>query len=168
MGTFEDLEKALGIDLSDPEDALARDLVDADHDMLEELVRIRKHVANMSGSEVADRMGRHRSVVTNFEKLTADPHLSTIRRYAHAIGARVTHHVEWVNPRSEEHMEQQPIADVSSPPAESPQAGEIPRVRVTGMAFDAMRRLTHGTPVHVRVSASKAVVRVAPNTGTGR
>ncbi|WP_227985622.1 helix-turn-helix domain-containing protein [Nocardia spumae] len=99
MSTFDDLERALGIDTSDPEEALARDLVEADHDMLEALVHIRKSVAKMSGAEVADRMGRHRSVVTNFEKLTADPHLSTIRRYAHAIGARVTHHVEWVDPK---------------------------------------------------------------------
>lgn len=85
--------------MSDPEEALARDLVEADHEMLEKLVHIRKAVAKLTGSEVADRMGRHRSVVTNFEKLTADPHLSTIRRYAHAIGARITHIVEYVDPK---------------------------------------------------------------------
>ncbi len=48
-----------------PEEALARDLVEADHDMLEALVHIRKSVAKMSGAEVADRMGRLRSVDTN-------------------------------------------------------------------------------------------------------
>ncbi len=99
MSAYDDLEQALGIDMSDPDEALARDLVEADHDMLEELVRIRKFVAELTGTEVADRMGRNRSVVTNFEKLTADPHLSTIRRYAHAIGARITHTVEWVDPK---------------------------------------------------------------------
>ena len=100
MSTFDDLESALGIDMSDPAEALARDLVEADHDMLEQLVHIRKSVAKLTGAEVADRMGRHRSVVTNFEKLTADPHLSTIRRYAHAIGARITHKVEFTDPHA--------------------------------------------------------------------
>jgi transcriptional regulator with XRE-family HTH domain len=43
---------------------------------------------------VADRMGRDKAAVSNFERLSADPHLSTIRRYAAAIGAMVTHTVE--------------------------------------------------------------------------
>ncbi|MEU7633389.1 hypothetical protein AB0C34_25985 [Nocardia sp. NPDC049220] len=30
----------------------------------------------------------------NFEKLTSDPHLSTVRRYALAVGAKITHQVE--------------------------------------------------------------------------
>ncbi|WP_194813753.1 helix-turn-helix transcriptional regulator [Nocardia sp. XZ_19_385] len=96
MDSFEDLERQLGIDMSDPREALAADLVAADDELLEELVRLRKQ-SGMSKADVAAAIGRHRSVVTNFEKLTADPHLSTIRRYALAIGARISHHVEPVD-----------------------------------------------------------------------
>lgn len=95
MSSFEDFEAELGIDLSDPREALAKELVEADLELLEALVQIRGD-REMSKSDVAEAIGRHRSVITNFEKLTSDPHLSTIRRYALAVGARITHVVERV------------------------------------------------------------------------
>lgn len=93
MGTFEDFEAELGIDMSDPLELLIKDLVDADDQLLEDLVAARI-ASGMSKAAVAAAIGRHPSVITNFEKLTADPHLSTVRRYAAAIGARITHLVE--------------------------------------------------------------------------
>jgi hypothetical protein len=39
-------------------------------------------------------MRRDKAAVSNFERLSADPHQSTIRRYAAAIGAYVRHIVE--------------------------------------------------------------------------
>ncbi|MFE2995025.1 helix-turn-helix domain-containing protein [Nocardia sp. NPDC059246] len=96
MSTNHDLESQLGIDMNDPRNALARDLVEADDELLEELVRLRR-ASKMSQADVARAMGRDRAAVSNFEKLTADPHLSTIRRYALAIGARITHRVEPVS-----------------------------------------------------------------------
>lgn len=90
---LDDLFTELGVDYSDERDRLARDLVEADRELLRQLIQVRV-LAGMSKSDVADAMGRHRSVVTNFEKMTSDPHLSTIRRYAAAVGALVTHRVE--------------------------------------------------------------------------
>lgn len=92
MSSFDDFEAELGIDPTDPREALAKELVDGDLQLLEELVRIRE-ARDMSKSDVADAIGRHRSVITNFEKLSSDPHLSTIRRYALAVGARIIHMV---------------------------------------------------------------------------
>ncbi|MEU1954036.1 helix-turn-helix domain-containing protein [Nocardia rhamnosiphila] len=104
---YEDLAAQLGIDLSEPTDALARDLIEADDQLLEDLVRLRKQ-SGLRPAEVARRMGRDRSAVTQFEKLTADPRLSTIRRYALAVGARITHRVE----KADERLRTRPIVDV--------------------------------------------------------
>jgi transcriptional regulator with XRE-family HTH domain len=41
----------------------------------------------MSASLVADIIGVHRSVISKFENQTGDPKLSTLLRYAHAVGA---------------------------------------------------------------------------------
>ncbi|WP_433600609.1 helix-turn-helix domain-containing protein [Nocardia sp. CA-135953] len=96
MNADDDLDELIGIDMSDPREALAHDLVEADHEMLEKLVDLRKNVVKITASQVAHDIGRNRSVITQFEKLTSDPRLSTIRRYALAIGARITHRVELV------------------------------------------------------------------------
>ena len=42
---------------------------------------------------VARRMGTNRHHVRKFERPGSDPHLSTVRRYALAIGAMVEHEV---------------------------------------------------------------------------
>lgn len=93
MSSYDEIARELGIDMDDPEEQLARDLAIADDELLEELVRLR-HECGMSQQDVATALGRHRSAISNFERLGSDPHLSTIRRYAAAIGARITHHVE--------------------------------------------------------------------------
>lgn len=139
MSTFDDLERALGIDMSDPREALAQDLVEADHELLEELVRLRKNVLEIPAARIAERMGRDRSVVTNFEKLTADPHLSTIRRYALAIGARITHHVE-----------------LAAPPASAPQRRETV---ISGVAIDVN---ASGTATVQPMALNQDVEHVAP------
>lgn len=103
MGMFEDIEAELGIDSSDPRLKLASELVKQDRDLIEALVslRIRK---DLSQSDVAEVLGRHKSAVSNFERLGADPHLSTIRRYAAAINARIMHVVEDVEDSSIQHV----------------------------------------------------------------
>jgi hypothetical protein len=139
MSTFDDLERALGIDMSDPREVLARDLVEADHELLEELVRLRKNVLAIPAARVAERMGRDRAVVTNFEKLTADPHLSTIRRYALAIGAKITHHVELI-----------------APPTSAPPRRETV---ISGVAIDVN---SSGTPIAQPVALDPDEEHVAP------
>jgi len=89
---LEELERAAGLDPDSPAYKLATALAEADDELLEALVQMRKD-KGLTQAEVAKRMKRDRAAVSNFERLSADPHLSTIRRYAAAIGASVTHDV---------------------------------------------------------------------------
>jgi len=84
------LDEAVGA--TDWRDRLGRELVEGDDDMVEKLVKMR-HDKGMTQKEVADLMFRDHSAVSHFERLGADPHLSTLRRYARAVGARITHAV---------------------------------------------------------------------------
>jgi transcriptional regulator with XRE-family HTH domain len=88
-----DLDELLGIDLANPSHRLARLLASQDEDLLNELVAVRK-ASGKSQQDVADAMGISQSAVARIEAGERDPHLSTLRRYAHAVGALVTHSVE--------------------------------------------------------------------------
>ncbi len=59
-----------------------------DDELLEALVALRK-ARGLTREQVAERMNRSVSVVADFERPGVDPHLSTIRRYAVAIGASI-------------------------------------------------------------------------------
>lgn len=87
-----DLNEQLGIDLTDPIQRLAIDLVEGDYELLRRLIELRTE-QGLSQAEVARRMGVTRRAVIAFERPDADPNLSTIRRYALAVGARVDHAV---------------------------------------------------------------------------
>lgn len=87
-----DLEQMLGIDLSDPQQRLAQELVAADDRLLAELTELREK-SGQSQEEIGKRMGVGQSAVARIESGDRDPRLSTIRRYAHAVGAVVTHTV---------------------------------------------------------------------------
>lgn len=71
----------------------ALELADAERSLVEGLVRVRKE-SGLRGSDVAARLGRNKSAVSRFESLDGDPRLSTVFRYALAVGARVTVKVE--------------------------------------------------------------------------
>ncbi|MDO3200606.1 helix-turn-helix domain-containing protein [Mycobacteroides abscessus] len=92
MYDLEDIEQAAGLDPHSLEYQLATRLAEADDELLEQLVLMRKS-KNLTQEDVAKRMNRHKAAVSNFERLSTDPHLSTIRRYAAAIGAAITHEV---------------------------------------------------------------------------
>lgn len=85
------IEEMLGIDPRDPLDKLADFLVSADEQLLNVLVAHRKKT--ISQAEVADRMGISQSAVARIESGDRNPHMSTLRRYAHAIRVRVEHQV---------------------------------------------------------------------------
>lgn len=87
------LKELLGIDDSDPLSRLAGDLVDGDMRLIERLIEMR-HKSGMTQADVAEALGRSQASVANFERLGNDPRLSTIRRYAMAIGARISHDVD--------------------------------------------------------------------------
>ncbi|MCT1353836.1 MULTISPECIES: helix-turn-helix domain-containing protein [unclassified Gordonia (in: high G+C Gram-positive bacteria)] len=80
---------ALEADLADdPYTPLREHLALNDDQLLEDLVAMRK-AKRLTQDEVAARMNRSKTAVSNFERLGADPHLSTIRRYAAAVGGKV-------------------------------------------------------------------------------
>lgn len=83
-------------DLSDEEldrlEARAESLV-AEHDKLRrELVALRTK-GGLSQSDVAERMSVSQPRVAEFERYDGNPTLSTIRRYALAVGAHILHTV---------------------------------------------------------------------------
>lgn len=71
----------------------ARILAENDLDLLFELVKLRK-VHGLSQQDLAERLGVTQATIASFERHDNDPKLSTIRRYAHAVGALVHHVVE--------------------------------------------------------------------------
>lgn len=72
--------------------ARARALAKAERDLLSELVALRKQ-HDLTQSAVAQRMGVSQAAVSQVERYDANPTLSTIRRYALAVGARIEHRV---------------------------------------------------------------------------
>jgi transcriptional regulator with XRE-family HTH domain len=68
--------------------------------VIRDLKKIRD-ARGLSASRVADIIGVHRSVISKFENQTGDPKLSTLLRYAHAIGADLELAV--VNPKLDHH-----------------------------------------------------------------
>lgn len=72
--------------------ARAKILAREDRLMLANLVRVRRE-NNLTQKDVAELMGVSQQAVNKMERYGADPRLSTIRRYANAIGALVEHKV---------------------------------------------------------------------------
>lgn len=90
--TTVDLDEQLGIDLTNPSHRLARLLADQDEALVDRLVQLRKD-KGLSQQDVADAMGVTQSAVARIESGERDPRLSTLRRYAHAVGALIEHTV---------------------------------------------------------------------------
>lgn len=91
------VDDLLGIDLNDPEEQHIQALVEADERLLDDLIRLRKR-RRMSQADVAAKLGCNQSVIARIEGGDRDPHLSTLRRYAFAIGGVVEHRVEDFQP----------------------------------------------------------------------
>jgi len=87
------IEQLLGVDLSSPSQRLALELAENDAYLIRNLVELRIQLG-LNQQDVADRLGISQSTVSTFEGHDNDPKLSTIRRYAHAIGAIISHSVE--------------------------------------------------------------------------
>jgi DNA-binding XRE family transcriptional regulator len=89
MNEFErDFLTDLGLDPHDPEVVAAEEDTNTHMDLIETLVTIRNH-RKLTQADVAVRMGTTQSRVSNFERLGGDPRLTTIFRYARAVGAKV-------------------------------------------------------------------------------
>lgn len=72
--------------------ALAEQLAAEDIKMRHELVKARRE-AGISQNDLAKMLGIKQSSVAAFERYDNDPRLSTIRRYALAVGAEIHHEV---------------------------------------------------------------------------
>ena len=86
----DELDDLLGIDTGDPVQQRASELVESDRQLLRNLVAHRRD-QGLSQEEVGRRMGVTQPAVAAFERPDADPKLSTVRRYALAVGAMVRH-----------------------------------------------------------------------------
>ncbi|PZU32463.1 MAG: XRE family transcriptional regulator [Actinomyces sp.] len=87
-----DLYELLGGDKSAPEHKLARALRDADDQLFKDLVATRKS-QGLTQKQMAQRMDTTQAAVSRFESGRTDPHLSTLRSYAMALGVVVRHEV---------------------------------------------------------------------------
>lgn len=87
-----DIAELLGIDPNDPEYILSGRLVRQDEKLLDDLVRLRR-TNRLSQEAVGQLMGVGQSAVARIESGERDPRLSTLRRYALAVGADVEHTV---------------------------------------------------------------------------
>ncbi|MEH3088163.1 MAG: helix-turn-helix transcriptional regulator [Microbacterium arborescens] len=72
--------------------ARAKKLAAEDRAMRRALVALRRE-AGLTQQDVADFMGCTQQAVQKLERYDADPQLSTLRRYANAVGALVAHEV---------------------------------------------------------------------------
>lgn len=79
-------------DRTSPDFLLATALAEADEEMLYALIEFR-HTAGLRQRDVARSLGIAQSSVAAFERHDNDPRLSTIRRYALAVGASIEHTV---------------------------------------------------------------------------
>jgi len=73
-------------------EARAEQLVASHFELMQSLITLRKK-KGLSQEIVGERMGISQPGVAAFEAMDSNPTLSSVRRYAHAIGARITHHV---------------------------------------------------------------------------
>lgn len=86
-------ESAVPLVTPDVVRARAKVLAREDRTMRSQLVILRRE-AGLSQGEVAERMGVTQQAVSKFERYDTDPKLSTVRRYANAVGALIEHRVE--------------------------------------------------------------------------
>lgn len=80
-------------EFTSPLDRRAQILVRNDAEFLAQLVELRKKLG-LTQTEIAERMNVSQPAVAAFERVENDPKLSTIRRYAMAVGLLVDHVVE--------------------------------------------------------------------------
>lgn len=84
-----DLLSLLGFDPSDPKIRAASEDARCVADLISWLVRIRID-SGLRQSDVATTLGTSQSAVSDFERLGADPRISTVQRYGRALGTRLT------------------------------------------------------------------------------
>jgi transcriptional regulator with XRE-family HTH domain len=97
MGVARKLLDLLGYRPDDPGVAAGRRHGAAIARLIDSLVQVREK-RDLTQSEVADRMETTQSSVSSFERLSGDPKVSTLLRYADAVGADLDFIVAAVDP----------------------------------------------------------------------
>ena len=87
-----DIYELLSEDPDAPGHRHARSLVAADRALVRDLVAMRER-SGMTQADVARAMGTDQASISRFESGHSDAHLSTVRRYAKAVGALIRHEV---------------------------------------------------------------------------
>lgn len=87
------LDDLLPEEFNTPDALTAREAATEDQNLLVALITAR-HDAGITRDELAARAGLTPSEVAAFERLGHDPHMSTVRRYARALGVTVRHTLE--------------------------------------------------------------------------
>lgn len=77
-----------GSQLEDPEFAGAFEDASARSALAEKLRQLRK-ASGQTQRQVADAMGTTQSAISDLDRGEADPQLSTVQRYARAVGAKI-------------------------------------------------------------------------------
>ena len=97
------------------EDRLAERNLVHEEEWLSRLVELRK-TKNLSQGDVGERMGISQSGVARIEAGNRDLHLSSLRRYAIAVGAEVRHVVNTARPTLTVDIEPEDVAPVVGVP----------------------------------------------------
>ncbi len=87
--TVDELDASISAEAAhSPTLAAAIDDANALQELLDELVSLRKR-AELTQTEVARLMGVRQPTVSQFETESSDPRISTLQRYARAVGSRI-------------------------------------------------------------------------------
>lgn len=87
------LDDLLPGEFHSPDALAAREAATEDQNLLVALIAARQ-AAGLSPEDVASRAGLTSAEVADIERLGHDPRLSTVRRYARAVGVTVRHTLE--------------------------------------------------------------------------
>ncbi|MCI7457751.1 helix-turn-helix domain-containing protein [Actinomyces urogenitalis] len=87
-----DIYDLLGEDRSAPEHRHSQALVAAQDQLMHDLVAARES-AGLTQEQVAELMGTNQGTISRFESRTTDARMSTLRRYAKAVGVTISYEV---------------------------------------------------------------------------
>lgn len=82
--------------MNDPAFKAEYDVLEEEYQLLKEMLRARKRIG-LTQKDVADRMGTKAPAVARLESSQHDKHspsVSTLRKYAHAVGCRLEIHLK--------------------------------------------------------------------------